>query len=451
MRPKPGALLNLLLIVILLCPLLSGCFDRIELEEMAFVVSMGFDKGPGDTIDVTAHIAVPRKLTGGGGGGGGGDGGGGDEEVGGSKAITVRAHTVEEALNLLNTNVERRVSLIHLSVVIFGEDLARKGILEYVRPLVRYREFRRTVYVAVVKGVARQAFDANKPILENTVTRYNEDLSDVSRHTGLSTMVKLHDFMTAVEENGRDPYMGVFAINEEVKKQQEEEKQKKSGQDEKGGSIGGKGAKEESGEQIKIKGEEISFEPGKVKRQGGNPLEFVGAAVFSNGKLVKILDGIETRMMLSLRGELKRTQMTFENPVKKGTYVTVEIKPARPPQYEVTPLDDHVNMQIQLNLEGDLVGEMAGIDFTRETYANMLESYVAARIRQRCTDLLETLYHDEQVDPIGMVDYIRGHFQTMQEFQAYNWHEKLKTADIGVAVNFKLRRVGVQLSPPISQ
>ncbi|GIM46935.1 germination protein GerAC [Collibacillus ludicampi] len=457
MRTKRGLLLNLLLILILLCPLLSGCYDRVELEEMAFVVSMGFDKGPGDTIDVTARVAVPRKLTGGGSGGGGGGAGGG-EEVGGAKAITIRAHTVEEALNLLNTSVERRVSLIQLSIVVFGEDLARRGILPYIRPLVRSREFRRTIFVSVVKGKAKEAFDANKPILENTVTRYNEDVRQVGRHTGLSTTIMLHDFVTAVESVHEDPYTGVFAVNEDVKVQAEEEKKKnKSKGDGKGGDegtegeTGGKGAKQESGEKIKIKGQDISFEPGQVKRQGGNPLEFIGMAVFQKDKLVTILDGIDTRMLLSLRGELNRTQAIFANPYSKNDYITVEIKQARPPQFEVIPLKEPLQIRIHLSLEGDLLGEMAGTDFTKEGKADLVEKIVADKVRARILSLLNTLYHKYQADPVGIVNHIRGQFLTMQDLKAYDWREKLKTADIDVDVNFKLRRVGVQLAPPISQ
>lgn len=438
---------NLLLVMLLCMPLLGGCYDRNELEEMAFIVSLGFDKGPGQTVDVTARIAVPRKLTGGGTGEGNSGKGGG--EVGGAKAITVRAHSVEEAVNLLNTNVERRISMLHLAIIVFGEDLARDGILPYLRPLSRYREFRRTVFLHVVKGKARKIFDEDKPLLENTVTRYVEDLAEVSKHTGLSASVKLHPFITAIEAQDEDPFLGVLAINSSVLNQMEKSAKKQSASsDLQGNESGGEGAKQEAGKEIKIKGDNISYTPGQVRRQGGNPLEFIGTAVFRKDRMVTILDGIDSRMLLALRGEMRRTQMDFADPFEEGTYDTVEVKPSGPPKYEIQAFTQPLQVWIKVNLEGDLIGEMGTTDYTRPEKLARLESSIEGKMKKRMEHLLNELYHRYQTDPIALINHVRGQFHTYQEMKAYPWRDKLRTAVVHVDVDFKLRREGVQLAPP---
>ncbi|MFC4767637.1 Ger(x)C family spore germination protein [Effusibacillus consociatus] len=408
-------LLSLFLVVVLMFPI-SGCYDRVELEGMAFVVSLGLDKGPDNTIDVTARIAVPSKLSGGTVGGGGG--GGKDEELGGTKPITVRAHSIGEALTLLNTTVERQISLMHLASIGIGESLAREGVINYLRPLARYREFRRTVVLYVMPGNVREVYEKNQPILERSVTRFTESVTEVGRHTGLGVTNKLHEFIVSLETPNEDPIAAVLALNPKAKEQV--------------------GEREES---------ELSFEPGKVVRQGGNPLEFTGTAVFQNDRLVTYLDGIDTRMLLTIRGELRRTQMDFPDPFEKERFVSLELKHARAPVVKVDLTTDPIRVKIRQRLEGDLIGTQTGLDYTKPSDMNILEKSIAQRLAERQKKLIEHIYHEYQADPFGILKRTRGQFATFPDLKAFDFRTKLQDAEVDVEVDLQVRRVGIQLSP----
>ncbi|BCJ86977.1 Ger(x)C family spore germination protein [Effusibacillus dendaii] len=422
-------LLSLVLVVVVTLPV-TGCYDRVELEGMAFVVSLGLDKGPDNTIDVTARIAVPRKLAVGPGGGGGGGGGGKDEAVSGAKPVTVRAHSIAEALNLLNTTVERRISLIHLANIAIGEALAREGIVPVLRPLVRYREFRRTTTVFIIPGNVREAYEMNKPILEQSVTRFTESVDDVGRHTGLFASKKLHEILVALETVNEDPIASVFAVNQMVKKQT-------------------KASSEQEAVSMKQEATEsnLSFEPGKVVRMGGNPAEFVGTAIFQKDRLVTYLDGIDTRMLLIIRGELLRTQMDFPDPIDKGKYVGLELKHARTPVIHVDLKSNPVRVTIRQRLEGELTGVQSAIDYTREDNMNLLERSVRERLERRQETLIKQIFHEYQADPFGVFKRTRGQFATDEELHKFNLREKLKDAEVNVSVDLQIRRVGLVLTP----
>nr|MDA8233335.1 Ger(x)C family spore germination protein [Clostridia bacterium] len=91
--------LTSILILLLLTSFLSGCWDRRELEEQAFVLTLGVDKGTIPSSFLwTFQIAIPRQLAGGQTGGGGG--GGGQKP---STIISVEATTLFGALNLINS------------------------------------------------------------------------------------------------------------------------------------------------------------------------------------------------------------------------------------------------------------------------------------------------------------------------------------------------------------
>ncbi|GAX91941.1 Ger(x)C family spore germination protein [Effusibacillus lacus] len=421
---KLRKLLSAALTLILILPV-EGCYDRIELEGMAFVVSLGLDKGPDNTIDVTARIAVPRKLAGvPGGGGGGGDGK--EEAVGGAKPITVRAHSIPEALNLFNSTVERRISLLHLANIAIGESLAKEGVVEYLRPLTRYREFRRTVVVFIIPGNVREAYEQNKPILEQSITRFTESLTDVGMHTGLSASKKLHDFLVSLEALHEDPIAPVIAVNQKVKQQS---------------------GKSSDGETAGMEESNLSFEPGKVVRMGGNPAEFIGTAVFRDDRLVAYLDGIDTRMLLSIRGELMRTQMDFPDPVEKGKFIGVELKHARSPVINVDLRSNPVRIHLRQRLEGDLLGVQGGTDYTNPEKMNLLENSISDRLQKRQEALIKRMFHEYQTDPFGIFKRARGQFADYAALRAFDYREKLRNAVVNVDVDVQLRRTGIQLAP----
>lgn len=442
-------LLSLLLTIALVLPL-TGCYDRVELEGMAFIVSLGLDKGPNNTIDVTARISVPRKLAGGPAGGGGGGGGGKEDVISGAKPITVRAHTVPEALNMINTSVERRVSMIHLANFVIGESIAREGVLEYLRPLTRYREFRRTVVIFIVPGNVRESYEANKPLLEQSVTRFTESIDDVGKHTGLIPSKKLHEFLIGIEAKNEDPIAPVIAINKKVKQENQ-----KSDSGVIGGSTDGGGDSTDSGgsssdsksAKDNIEEDDPSFKPGHVPRSGGNPLEFVGTAIFKRDKLVTYLDGIETRMLLSIRGELMRTQMDFPDPIAKGKYVNVELKHARKTSIQVDLTSRPVKVKIKEKLEADLNGAQGAVDYTQPDNLHVLEKAISERIKTRQEHLVTRIFHEYQADPFTIFKRARAQFTTYQDLQKFDFRDVLKDAEVEVNADLKIRRVGVQLSP----
>ncbi|MDA8235641.1 MAG: hypothetical protein M0Z31_12735 [Clostridia bacterium] len=142
-----------LLILLLLTSFLSGCWDRRELEEQAFVLTIGIDKGPIPSSFLwTFQIAVPRQLAGGQTAGGGG---GGAQQP--STIISIESTTIFGALNLINS------------------------------------------FLLVAEGKAKDTIAAYKPILEQNPAKFIETLVLNSSYTDLMPKTQLHDYLTHAE------------------------------------------------------------------------------------------------------------------------------------------------------------------------------------------------------------------------------------------------------------
>lgn len=122
------------LALILLALLLAGCWDRVELEDQAYIVQLGLDRGQPGQLLVTAQIALVQSA---------GPGILGPVKppepsgAAGCHAMATVAGTVTQALYLLNAGMSRRLDFRHLRNVVIGEGLAREGVEPVIMELSR--------------------------------------------------------------------------------------------------------------------------------------------------------------------------------------------------------------------------------------------------------------------------------------------------------------------------
>jgi spore germination protein KC len=398
-----------------ICACVTGCYDRQELEQQAFVTALGIDKAPGGMIDFTLRFALPQNPAGGGGGGSSAD-----TPLAGKAPVTYRAHSVTEALLIANSSVERQVSLTHLSNIIFGKSLAQEGLKPTMQALVRYREFRPTILVAVADGTAREVIANQKPMLDKTAGRLADGIALTSQKTGLIPVVYLQDLGRFVEGDPSGGVLPVFSINQKVKDDPKGEQGVKDGQD--------------------------VFQPGAVPRAGGDPVEWLGAAVFRKDQLVGILNGRESIQLQFLKGILRNTKIDFNDPLAPGKHIGLSIRKERAPRYAVH-FSNPMVIDVDVPLEADLLNIESGVDYTRPENRTKLEQNIQATAEKECTALLTKLYHDFDADVIPISAHVRGDFATDQQFTSYPWEERFHTADVRVHVSLRIRRFGVQLTP----
>ncbi|MDD9268075.1 Ger(x)C family spore germination protein [Paenibacillus sp. GCM10023248] len=218
-------LIKLVLIFLLVTPLLTGCWDRLEIEDRAVVLAIGIDKAkPGDEketsnathilqdapnlggelIRTTAQIAVPGRIPLGAGGGEGGPSGQKPVWV-----LTSVGKTVEDSLMNLQQQLADRLFYGHLRVIVLSEELAREGIQNENDFFRRQPQVRRTVWMIVSKGKAADIMNAN-PQLERVPALYLLATLEHAREMGKLPNIFLGVFLSAASAKGQEgtlPYV----------------------------------------------------------------------------------------------------------------------------------------------------------------------------------------------------------------------------------------------------
>lgn len=223
LRPPRIRMVCMAAIAILNMLLISGCWDRSEIEERAVVLAIAVDvaqddskngieeisyiKGitplpPESKVRVTAQIAVPGRIP-----LGPGEGtGGGKRPVWVLEAV---GHSVNDAMTVLQQEVADRLFLGHLRVIVISEEYARSGMGNLNDYLRRNPEVRRLAWLLVSKGEASKLMEA-APELERVPALYLLSTMDHAVEMGKYPNEFIGNFWIKMSSQGREanlPYI----------------------------------------------------------------------------------------------------------------------------------------------------------------------------------------------------------------------------------------------------
>lgn len=177
--------------IALLCSALSGCWDRVELQEMSIIMGMGIDRKADGSTRVTAQIIDTS---------GSGASKGNTQDGKSFLLLEEEGPTLEEAMQDFFGKSARRMFFSHIAIVVFGADYAKHGLEQALEYFERNRDFRRVQHLAVTGGTAVETLKgatgvesiSAKGILELVINQGNTSVSMES-----SELLFDNDFLSA--------------------------------------------------------------------------------------------------------------------------------------------------------------------------------------------------------------------------------------------------------------
>lgn len=141
--------LKLILVLVLLMNL-TGCWSKLELDELTFVYGLFIDVGeePG-TVEVTISSPLPNRL-----GSGAQEGGSGDGKS--YSMVSKTAPTIPEAILLIQKDLSRKMEASHLKIIVLGKQYAKQGIGDMLEWFQRQPENSLGTYIMAAPGKAKE-------------------------------------------------------------------------------------------------------------------------------------------------------------------------------------------------------------------------------------------------------------------------------------------------------
>ncbi|MCL4426281.1 MAG: Ger(x)C family spore germination C-terminal domain-containing protein [Firmicutes bacterium] len=194
---------------------------------------------------------------------------------------------------------------------------------------------------------------------------------------------------------------------------------------------------------------EGAYLAGEIPRVGGNKISFMGTAVFDGDKMVGVLNGDETRLLLMFRGEFKRGFISIPDPVKGEFFDPIDARPARRPRIRVRRQGNNFRINADIALEGDILAIQSKVDYTQPKMMPILEAKISRYLTQQAQVLVEKTQKEFKSDIFGFGNKVRHLTPTWDDLVKLRWLNKYPEADVRVRVTFKVRRVGTEFKPGI--
>ncbi len=436
----------MLLVSVILTLSHTACYDQVELEDIAFVQAIGFDKHPEGLlttlqVGIPSHLRLPGTST---------PGPGAHYAT-----FSVVTKTALEALDLASLNLGRILSLVHVQLILFGEELAKSDMRATIQATDRFREIRGTVLVAVAKTKATDILRVNNSPLEISPTRFLQTLTLQSADTGLFPITRLTvDFANLLESSSQSPACPVMALASDY------EPPKKEGQG--GGETPDPSQEYAPSPEIddEIEPEAVpehTLEPegsptdilgDEIPKLGGGPVVMMGTAIFSGGKLVGYLTGEETRAMLMLTGDFKKGSYVIPDPKKPKDIqysLGVDVKGSGT-KVKAKRQGDQVQIDVVVHLKITYLSIKSQTDYTDPRLTPVVEKAIGDYIKSTI-DRTVAKVQGMGSDVFGFGNKVKRTFLTWPEFRDFRWFEKFSEATVNTTVKVDVHRYGLELGP----
>lgn len=161
-----------ILFLLLLSFGLFGCTGKKNINDLTFLSSVGIDKTEDGFIMVAQivnrNVLVPNAP-----------------QITPVYVITSSGQTVFECFRNMDDKIPSRPYMINLQLLVFGEEIAKEGIKDYIHYFINYSEAQHEFNVLLVKGVTVEEF-----------------LSQISVFSMFPTRVLINKLKTSVENYG---------------------------------------------------------------------------------------------------------------------------------------------------------------------------------------------------------------------------------------------------------
>ncbi|HEU4962836.1 MAG TPA: Ger(x)C family spore germination protein [Bacilli bacterium] len=386
------AWLSLCLVLLLTSLVLTGCWDRRELEERTSVVALAIDRveqqeGQQPLVKLTVQIPIPIKIVG---AGGGESGAGGKTSV---KVMSATGFSMNDAITNLQQRLNQELFYGHTRVIAVSEDIAREGLAGIVDALRRSPQMRRLLWLVITPGEAEELLHAD-PRLEQIPIVYVMDLMENGAKQGRYPDLTLGRWFIDRSSTGVQATANVIESTEK---------------------------------EVKWK----------------------GTALFRDDLYVGSLDENESWILLQVRSHEVGGDVTIPCPESakqpsRGArkYMTVHPKKIHV-EKQVTRSGDTFNMRVDVLVETDVTESMCELDFTRQETFTKVKHALEEELNDRARKLIQDLQQTYKVDPIGMGNYVRAKYLT--DYEKLNWTKEFPKTKLEIVYRAEVRRVGMKM------
>ncbi|MCM3694542.1 Ger(x)C family spore germination protein [Neobacillus niacini] len=409
---KTKTVCRLLFYCVMIC-ILTGCWDREEIEDKSYVIGLGLDRSSQKgKIKVTMLLANPEV--------GSIQGGGGSTEKP-REIISFDANDFIAAKATANAVISRKVTYELLKIFVVSEDFARdKTFPSTFYDITKDKEIHQNSYIAVSKEKASQYFIHNRPKMETRPHKYYQFMINHGIENGLIPDSTLFRYLQTTER-GTDLFLAMYTTAEKQKHRE-------------------------------IK-QEDEYMAGELNATGElDDTQFIGSAVFKNGVMIDKLNGQETRVIniLDDTTNIKEILVNFPNPFSDNNkQFSARVSKTKNNKVRMNLKGPKPMILITVPLEYEILSNPSMVNFLKEKNRQILKHEIIKDVEGLFEKVLKKSQTQLKGVPYPLSFNSRRYFGTIQQYKKFNWAKSYIHADIQVKADIQIIDYGKIIKKPI--
>jgi spore germination protein KC len=382
--------LPLVLITIILIPILTGCWNRRELNELALVVAMSIDKS-GKQFSISAQVVDPGEVS-------------VSARGGGRAPVTTydeKGKHLFEAVRRMTTVSPRKLYWSHLQMLVISEEVAKDGLNNILDFFTRDNEFRKDFYIVVSKDIQAKEILRNLTSIEKIPAHKMRSSLETSERAWAPTVaIQLDELIAALTSDGINPVLT-------------------------GISIHGNGPKGESVENVQ-------------RIQPFARLKYKNIAVFKKDKLIGWLNENESKGYNYIMDNVRST--VGHIPCEKKGELVVEIIRSKT-KIKGKVVNGKPKIDISLSSEANIGEVSCHVDLTKPDAITQLEK----NTDKVNVDTVKNSINKAKelgVDVFGFGEVIHRADPKAWKSLKNNWDKEFVQVPVTIHSEFKIRRTG---------
>ena len=396
---KVKKILIILLVIVITAFFLTNFSSIYTIDDYAYVIAMGLDNSDDSNLILSLQIAIPAGSSKG--------SESSSSQSSSSIVSTVKCKNINGGVNLINDYLGQKLNLSYCKAMVFSEDIAKKGIGNYICTATNDIEIRPSCDIIVSKCSALDYITNSKPLLENLSSKYYEIASSSQKDTGLTRTISLMSFYNRYYDSLCEPYAPLSSIEES------------NG----GDSSSSSGGNSESSSKKDVEKDNANA---KIKNQG--------LAIFKDDKLIGEISREETLCYMLVSGKLKDAVINVPSPFEDADYVSLNISSVHSKnKLEIKNGTPFITCNISLSAR--VLSSTKTSNYLSKENSLALEYATNSYLNANITDFLYKTSKELKSDFIGFGRNAVRSFKTMDDWKNYDWLNKYQNSEFNVNVN----------------
>jgi len=371
--------------------LLTGCWDRTEVNDLAIITAAGIDQSSDDTLELTVAVFAPKSANSSqqsSMGGGVGPNSGQQEVVRSAEGVTIA-----DAMSKLQQKFPRRLFWGHANAIILGEELAKKDIRSQIDFILRYPEVRENAHIFISKQPAKEVLALNPP-LERDISKVLLELSKLK--IGMDVTAKdLSEMLLKDSGAAAIPYIEILPPE--------------------GGSS-----------------------------DNQTIADITGSAVFKNDKMIGKINTKVSRGIHWLRNEVKLAVVSIKPPKTEG-YISLQL--LRVHSQLIPKIENgRWKMTLKAVTQDDISQNETTLDTTDPKNIKMLEHLLSREITKRIRAAVDQS-QKMNADILNFAGAFHRRYPAIWERNVSQWDEIFPQVDVKIIVDANIKRPGTTTIP----